>query len=139
MKPSACVFCAIAQGELPAHRVAETDAFLAFLDTRPVFDGHVLVIPRAHVPDFAALAPEAIGPFFALGQRVALAQEHGLGAEGAFVGMNHRISQSVPHLHLHIVPRRKGDGLRGFFWPRHTYASEAAAADIAQRIRLAVG
>jgi histidine triad (HIT) family protein len=130
-----CLFCAIATDGAPAHRVAETAEAVAFLDARPVFDGHVLVVPRAHVPDFTALPAGELEPFFGLAQRVVGALERGLGADGAFVALNHRVSQSVPHLHLHVVPRKKGDGLRGFFWPRHKYDSEAAAEAIAARIR----
>jgi histidine triad (HIT) family protein len=133
-----CPFCAIVSGEAPAHRVAETAANVAFLDARPVFEGHVLIVPRGHVTDFTSLAAAAIDPLFSLGQRVARALEVGIGAEGAFIGLNHRISQSVPHVHLHVVPRHKGDGLRGFFWPRRKYESEEAAAAIAARIRAAL-
>ena len=132
---ASCVFCAIVSGEVSAHRVAEEVDVIAFLDVRPVFEGHVLVVPRVHVVDFTALPTEALGPLFQLGQRVARALESGLGADGAFVALNHRVSQSVPHVHLHVVPRRKGDGLRGFFWPRRKYASEEAAEAVAARIR----
>lgn len=133
-----CVFCAIVAGDLPAALVAETPGAIAFLDTRPVFKGHVLVIPRAHVPDLVALPEADLGPLLALARRLAAAQEQALGAEGAFLGLNHRISQSVPHLHLHVIPRRKGDGLRGFFWPRVKYASDAEAAEVAGRLRAAL-
>lgn len=129
-----CVFCAIAAGAKPALRVAETDAALAFLDARPLFPGHVLVVPRAHVDTLLDLEPAAIGPLFALVQRVARAVETGLGADGVFVANNNRVSQSVPHLHVHVIPRRKKDGLRGFFWPRHPYANDEEA----ERVRATI-
>jgi histidine triad (HIT) family protein len=124
---SACVFCAIAAGETEAAFVAEEERFIAFLDVRPVFIGHVLVMPRAHVDTLGDLAHEDIAPLFALAQRVMRAQEEALGADGTFVATNNKVSQSVPHLHVHVVPRKKGDGLRGFFWPRQKYADEGPA------------
>ncbi len=130
-----CVFCAIAAGDLPAHVVIDEPELLAFLDTRPVFKGHVLLIPRVHVGTFPELPAEKLEPFFAMGQRLTVAVEEGLGAKGAFVALNNKVSQSVPHLHLHVVPRTKGDGLRGFFWPRTKYASEDEAAEYAKRLR----
>src|SRR4029450_1127997 len=97
--------------------LSEAD-FFAFLDHRPVFKGHVLVVPRAHVETLGDLEPSAVGPFFTVVQRLSTAVEKGLAAGGTFVALNNRVSQSVPHLHVHVVPRTKGDGLRGFFWPR---------------------
>ncbi|MDR7279282.1 HIT family protein [Catenuloplanes atrovinosus] len=129
-----CVFCAIVAGTTPATVVADTPDGVAFLDTRPVFKGHVLVVPRPHVPVLTDLDPAAVGPFFQLVRRLAAAVEGGLGAGGTFVAMNNRVSQSVPHLHVHVVPRTKGDGLRGFFWPRTRYSSAEEASGYAGRI-----
>ncbi|GAB7040466.1 MULTISPECIES: HIT family protein [Catenuloplanes] len=129
-----CVFCAIVAGTTPATVVADTPDGVAFLDTRPVFKGHVLVVPRPHVPALPDLDVSLLGPFFALVQRLSVAVEAGLGAGGTFVAMNNRVSQSVPHLHAHVVPRTRGDGLRGFFWPRTRYTSPAEAEDFAARI-----
>jgi histidine triad (HIT) family protein len=114
--------------------VLRTSDVCAFLDARPVFKGHVLVVPRRHVPDFADLAAEEIAPLFGAVQRVVRAQAIALSAQGSFVAVNHRISQSVPHLHVHVVPRTRGDGLRGFFWPRLRYDSDAERDAIAARI-----
>jgi histidine triad (HIT) family protein len=135
---AACVFCSIVAGALPAHRVLEDDAFVAFLDARPVFPGHTLVVPRIHRGALADLAQGELGPLLGHGQRIAAAFGPALGADGTFVALNDRVSQSVPHLHLHVVPRRKGDGLRGFFWPRHKYASPEEAEGLARRIRAAL-
>ncbi|MGW0432982.1 HIT family protein [Micromonospora sp. NPDC003197] len=133
-----CVFCAIVAGSASAFRVADEPGGVAFLDTRPVFRGHVLVVPREHVETLGELpAPELPG-YFGLVRRVALAVEAGLGTGGTFVAINNRVSQSVPHLHTHVVPRTKGDGLRGFFWPRHRYADDAEAVDYAARIAAAL-
>jgi histidine triad (HIT) family protein len=131
----ACVFCEIVGGERPAHRVLEDDACLGFLDARPVFAGHVLLIPRTHYETFADLPSGLVEPLFANAQRLARAVEAGLGADGTFVAMNNKVSQSVPHLHVHIVPRKKKDGLRGFFWPRQKYSNEEDAARVAALIR----
>jgi histidine triad (HIT) family protein len=133
-----CVFCAIVAGAKPAFVVADTSDGLAFLDTRPVFKGHVLVVPRPHVAVLPDLPVPAVGPYFTLVQRLAVAVEAGLGAGGTFVAMNNRVSQSVPHLHTHVVPRTKGDGLRGFFWPRTRYSSDDEAAEFASKIRKAL-
>jgi histidine triad (HIT) family protein len=133
-----CAFCEIAAGRVAAARVLEDEGHVAFLDHRPLFPGHVLLVPRAHVETLVDLPPDAVGPLFADARRIAAALERGLGAEGSFVAINNRVSQSVPHLHVHVVPRRKGDGLRGFFWPRTKYASAAEAEDVAERIRSAL-
>jgi len=133
-----CVFCSIVGGEIPASFVLRDTAACAFLDARPVFKGHVLVVPPAHVEDFHALSSSEMGPFWSAVQRVSRAVEAGLQAHGTFVAVNNKISQSVPHLHAHVVPRRKGDGLRGFFWPRTTYESDAEREDFAARIRAAL-
>src|SRR5690242_496734 len=114
----ACVFCEIVQGDRPAHIVLDTPDAMAFLDTRPLFEGHTLLVPRAHVETLPDLPAESVGPFFTHAQRLAAAMETSLGSAGSFVAMNNRISQSVPHLHVHVVPRNRKDGLRGFFWPR---------------------
>ena len=103
----------------------EDEISVGFLDHRPVFHGHTLLVPRTHVPLLADLPTALVGPFFTNVQLLARVMETGLGAEGSFVAVNNRISQSVPHLHVHVVPRRRQDGLRGFFWPRQRYASEA--------------
>lgn len=129
-----CLFCAMASSDPPAHVVASTPATFAFLDHRPVFKGHVLVVPRAHVATLADLPAADIGPFFLEVRRLAIAVESGLAAGGTFVALNNKVSQSVPHLHVHVVPRTKGDGLRGFFWPRTKYASPDEAAAYAAKI-----
>lgn len=119
-----CAFCAIVAGTEPADVVVETADAIGFLDRSPLFAGHVLVVPRIHVGVLAELT--GVGPFFELVQRVSEVMPTALGAQGSFVGMNNRVSQSVPHLHVHVVPRTKGDGLRGFFWPRRKYAAGEA-------------
>jgi histidine triad (HIT) family protein len=129
-----CIFCGIVRGEIPASVVLQDGAVCAFLDMRPVFKGHVLVVPTAHVDDFHALPTAEMAPFWTAVQRVSRAVEAGLEAHGTFIGVNNKISQSVPHLHAHVVPRRKGDGLRGFFWPRTTYESDAEREAYAARI-----
>ena len=133
-----CVFCAIAAGDVPASMVSRDDDVAAFLDARPLFKGHVLVVPRAHIPTLSDMPPAAFGPLFAAVQRISRAIEAGLGADGTFVAMNNKVSQSVPHLHVHVVPRKKKDGLRGFFWPRVPYTDEAEREDFAARIRAAL-
>jgi len=135
---SPCPFCAIVRGEIPAAFVLREEGVCAFLDTRPVFKGHVLVIPAAHVDDFHTLPASEMGRFWSAVQRVSRAVEAALGADGTFVAVNTKISQSVPHLHAHVVPRRKGDGLRGFFWPRTKYDSDAEREEYAGRIRAAL-
>lgn len=135
---ASCVFCGIVAGGTPAFRVVDEPAGVAFLDTRPVFKGHVLVVPRPHLVALADLPVEAVGDYFALVRRVSVAVETGLGSGGTFVAVNNKVSQSVPHLHTHVVPRTKGDGLRGFFWPRHRYDSDEEAADHAARIAAAL-
>lgn len=134
-----CTFCAIAAGDLASHTVLSDDDFVAFLDTRPVFKGHTLLVPRTHVVTLPDLQPDLRDPFLAHAQRLATAMVEGLGAQGSFVAMNNTVSQSVPHLHCHVVPRTKGDGLRGFFWPRTRYADDAEAADYAERLTSALG
>ena len=133
-----CAFCAIVTGEQTAEVVLEEACCVAFLDRRPVFPGHCLLVPRAHHETLADLPADALAPVFTAAQRLASAVETGMDAEGTFVALNNRVSQSVPHLHVHVVPRRRGDGLRGFFWPRHPYASEEDMAATAERIRVAL-
>ena len=133
-----CVFCAIAAGELPAPIVFEDEKTLAFLDHRPVFPGHCLLIPREHHETLADLPKKLIEPFFSNAQLLSKAVELALEAQGTFVAMNNRVSQSVPHLHVQIVPRRKKDGLRGFFWPRQKYQSEEEMELVQKAIRLAI-
>ena len=128
------MFCKIASGQAPAEVVLETDDLVGFLDLRPVFKGHVLLVPREHVVTLPDLPAALRDPFLAAGQRLATAMVDGLGAQGSFVAMNNTVSQSVPHLHLHVVPRTKGDGLRGFFWPRTKYA-DGEAGEYAARLR----
>jgi len=116
-----CTFCNIIRGEVSSDRVFEDEFSLAFLDHRPVFPGHCLLVPKQHIPTLNDLPTELVGPLFANVQLLVLAVEQGLLAEGTFVAINNRVSQSVPHLHIHVVPRRKKDGLKGFFWPRQSY------------------
>jgi histidine triad (HIT) family protein len=134
-----CVFCGIVSGEVPAFVVADEADGMAFLDARPVFPGHVLVVPRSHIETLGDLPDSSLAPFFGLVRRIAVAVEAGLGAGGTFVAINNRVSQSVPHLHAHVVPRTKGDGLRGFFWPRRKYASDDEATAYRDKIKLALG
>ncbi|MGN6244610.1 MAG: HIT family protein [Motilibacteraceae bacterium] len=126
-----CPFCAIVDGSSPAQVVLDEPGFVGFLDVRPVFPGHVLVVPREHVEVLADLPAQQLGPLFDAVRRVGLAVEKGLGAQGTFVAVNQKVSQSVPHLHVHVVPRTKGDGLRGFFWPRHRYPADGTPGDAA--------
>jgi histidine triad (HIT) family protein len=132
-----CVFCSIISGETPADVVLDERDFLAFLDARPVFKGHALLVPRAHVVTLLDLPASLRDGFLAAAQVLASAVVEGLGAQGSFVAMNNVVSQSVPHLHLHVVPRTKGDGLRGFFWPRTRYA-DGESAEYADRLRAIV-
>ncbi len=129
------IVCAIAAGHLDAEVIHRDDAFIAFLDHRPVFPGHVLACPVAHIADLNGLDPSLLGPLLGLGQRVSLAQQSALGADGNFVALNNIVSQSVSHVHLHIIPRRRHDGLRGFFWPRQRYA-DGQAAEVAAALRV---
>ena len=133
-----CLFCDIAAGKLDADLVFEDDDVIAFLDHRPLFHGHVLLIPRDHVPTLADLAVEDLPSFFRTAQILERAVKRGMQAEGSFVAINNIVSQSVPHLHVHIVPRRKKDGLKGFFWPRTHYASERERRETVDKIRNAL-
>jgi len=134
-----CSFCAIIAGGSADDQVVYADAdVVAFLDHRPVFKGHTLVVPREHVVTLAELPDSLLLPVFSVARRVAAAMEAGFGADGTFVANNNRISQSVAHLHVHVVPRHRKDGLRGFFWPREKYASPEEAAEVAERVRAAI-
>lgn len=135
--PAACLFCEIVAEKQPAARVFEDEHVVAFLDHRPVFFGHTLIVPRVHHATLADLPTELLAPLFSVAQRMSRAVEVALEAGGSFVAMNNRISQSVPHLHVHVVPRRRGDGLRGFFWPRTRYASNEEMLETAARIATA--
>jgi histidine triad (HIT) family protein len=134
-----CTFCAIVGGRSPAHVVLDEPDVLAFLDVRPLFPGHTLLVPRRHLEVLADLPPELIGPYFEAAQRLSRAMESVLGAAGSFVALNNKVSQSVPHLHTHVVPRNPKDGLRGFFWPRTRYADDDEAAAVAARLRAGLG
>jgi histidine triad (HIT) family protein len=129
-----CLFCGIVAGTVPAFRVVDRPEGVGFLDIRPVFKGHVLIVPRPHVDHLVSLPAELLPGFFALVQEVAAAVPAALESQGTFVAMNNVVSQSVPHLHAHVVPRTKGDGLRGFFWPRTKYASDSEAVGFAEAI-----
>lgn len=134
----ACVFCSIVEGAVPAHVVLDDPVAVAFLDTRPLFPGHVLVVPREHHETLTDLPAELVGPLFERIQRMAGAVQAAMGAAGTFVALNNTISQSVPHLHAHVVPRNRRDGLRGFFWPRTAYRDDAHASGVAASIRAAL-
>lgn len=124
MAAGGCSFCAIARGERAAPVVYEDGQTLAFLDHRPVFVGHTLLIPRTHHETLPDLPTELLPPFFVAARLLAVAVRDAMDAHGTFVAINNSVSQSVPHLHVHVVPRRRKDGLRGFFWPRTTYRDQ---------------
>lgn len=130
-----CLFCAIVEGAEPAHVVLETDDTLAFLDIRPLFPGHTLLLPKEHHETLIDLPEALLAPLFSQVQRLAGAMETAFGAAGSFVAVNNRVSQSVAHLHVHVVPRNRKDGLRGFFWPRTRYASPDEAEAVAAKLR----
>jgi len=133
-----CVFCSIVAGDVAADLVLDEPDLVAFLDRRPVFKGHVLLVPRQHVDTLLELPADLHATLLGAAQRLAAAVVEALGAQGSFVAMNNVVSQSVPHLHVHVVPRTKGDGLRGFFWPRTKYDSDAEAEEYAGRLRVAL-
>lgn len=133
------MFCGIVAGSVPAFKVVDSPEGVGFLDLRPVFKGHVLVVPRVHVVTLPDLPPDLLPGYFGLVQRVAAAVPAALGSQGTFVAINNVVSQSVPHLHTHVVPRTKGDGLRGFFWPRHRYDSDEEATSIAALVAKQLG
>ena len=133
-----CVFCGIVAGEVAAHLVLDDPDIVGFLDARPVFPGHTLVVPRVHRDTLLDVPADELPALFGAVQRVAAALPVALGSTGSWVSVNTVVSQSVPHVHVHVVPRTKGDGLRGFFWPRTRYRSDAEAADVAARLRAAL-
>jgi len=133
-----CTFCSILRGDLGAEIVFEDGATAAFLDHRPLFPGHCLLVPRTHLATLAELSPELAGSLFANAQMLAGCVERALEAQGTFIALNDKISQSMPHLHIHIVPRRRKDGLRGFFWPRNGYADDGEPARVAAAVRAEV-
>ena len=135
MASLACVFCKIVEGTLEAPIVFEDESTLAFLDHRPLFHGHTLVIPKKHFETLTDLPPIMISPFFRRVQMLSRAIEVAMDAEGTFVAMNNRVSQSVPHLHVHVVPRRRKDGLKGFFWPRTKYSDKQQLNEVQSRLR----
>jgi histidine triad (HIT) family protein len=134
-KADNCAFCKILQGVEPADVVYEDEVSLAFLDRRPLFPGHVLLVPRTHYETLGELPRELISPLFANAQLLSVAVEKAMNAEGSFVALNNRVSQSVPHLHVHVVPRRRKDGLRGFFWPRQPYPDEQSIEEVKEALR----
>jgi histidine triad (HIT) family protein len=133
-----CRFCQIATGDEPSHVVFEDEHMLAFLDNRPLFPGHSLLVPRDHYETLADLPDELVGPLFASARLLSVAVPKAMRKPGSFVAMNNVVSQSVPHLHIHVVPRKPKDGLRGFFWPRTKYDSEDQMREVAERVRRAV-
>ena len=138
MPAQECTFCRIARGELAAHIVHADDANVVFLDHRPLFAGHCLVIPRAHLETLLDVPEGAVGSLFLLVQRVSRAVEQAAGADGFFNAVNNRVSQSVPHLHVHVIPRRKKDGLKSFYFPRYTYSGEEEMAQVRDAIAAAL-
>lgn len=133
-----CLFCRIVSGEVAATIVYEDDLSLAFLDHRPLFPGHTLLVPREHVETLGDLPKKIVGPYFEAAQLLSRAVESAMDAEGTFVAMNNRVSQSVPHLHVHVVPRRKKDGLKGFFWPRTKYKADEEMEEVKKKITAAL-
>jgi histidine triad (HIT) family protein len=133
-----CRFCQIVAGDQSAHLVFEDERTIAFLDNRPLFPGHSLLVPRDHHERLADLPDELIGPLFGNARLLSVAVPDAMGKPGSFVALNNVVSQSVPHLHVHVVPRKPKDGLRGFFWPRTKYESEDQMREVAERVRAAV-
>ena len=138
MSEASCVFCRIIRGEIEAARVYEDERILVFLDNSPLFPGHCLVCPKEHHELLTDLPDDLLAPVLGTSRLVARAVEHGLGAEGSFVALNNRISQSVPHLHMHVIPRRKGDGMKGFFWPRRPYRDKDEMRTTQERLQAAL-
>jgi histidine triad (HIT) family protein len=133
-----CAFCKIVRSESQSYNVFEDDLTLAFLDRRPLFPGHCLLIPKSHYETLIDLPASLVAPLFQNAQLLARAMEQGLQAEGTFVAINNHISQSVPHVHIHIVPRHKKDGLKGFFWPRQHYQDESAILSVQNALLTAI-
>ena len=138
MTSESCVFCKIAQGSISAETIYEDGDCIVFLDSGPLFAGHCLVCPRQHYDTLMDVPPELLRPLFQNVQMIARAVETGLGAEGSFVAVNNRVSQSVPHLHVHVIPRRRKDGMKGFFWPRRPYRDQEELQETANTLRRAV-
>jgi histidine triad (HIT) family protein len=134
-----CRFCRIIAGDEAAHLVFEDEHTLAFLDNRPLFPGHSLLVPRDHYETLADLPDDLVGALFANARRLSVAVPKSMGKPGSFVALNNVVSQSIPHLHVHVVPRKPKDGLRGFFWPRTKYSSEEEMRSVAEQVRRAVG
>jgi histidine triad (HIT) family protein len=130
-----CLFCRIASGAAPAAVVFEDESSLAFLDHRPLFPGHCLLIPKNHYADLHDLPADSVAPLFSTARTLCRAVEQAMAADGSFVAINNHVSQSVPHLHIHIVPRKHRDGLRGFFWPRGKYRSDEEMEAVRRSIR----
>ena len=135
---SDCIFCRIISGAIPADIVWSTEHCVVFLDAKPLFPGHVLIVPRQHYETLSDLPETEIAPLYGCVQKVARVMESALGAEGSFTCNNNKISQTVPHLHVHVMPRRKGDGMRGFFWPRHDYTGDSHRAEVVEKLRKAL-
>lgn len=133
-----CTFCKIIEGDISAHVVFDDDTCLAFLDHRPLFPGHCLLIPKQHIGTLVELQPPLLEPLFATARILAGAVEVAMQAQGTFVAINNKVSQSVPHFHIHVVPRRKKDGLRGFFWPRNPYRDDAHMIEVREKLRRTV-
>ena len=133
-----CLFCGIIKGEVSASVVFEDNTCIAFLDHRPLFPGHCLLVPRSHFETLSELPKDLVAPVFENVQLLAQAVEIALAAEGSFVAMNNRVSQSVPHLHVHVVPRKRKDGLKGFFWPRNKYENDEQIVDVQKAIQAAI-
>jgi histidine triad (HIT) family protein len=133
-----CIFCKIIAHEIPGEIVFEDDISIAFLDITPLFPGHVLLTPKCHAQTLTDLPAESVGPLFLNAQKLTRAVETAMGVPGSFIGINNRVSQSVPHLHIHIVPRKPKDGLRGFFWPKNPYSSPEHLKETAEKIRAAL-
>jgi histidine triad (HIT) family protein len=133
-----CAFCRVVEGAEAGHVVFEDEISIAFLDHRPLFHGHSLLVPRRHLETLADLPDELVGPLFANARLLARAIPEAMGKPGSFVAVNNVVSQSVPHLHVHVVPRKPKDGLRGFFWPRTKYKSEDQMREVATTVRAAV-
>jgi histidine triad (HIT) family protein len=133
-----CLFCRIITGDIASYTVLEDDVTLAFLDHRPLFPGHCLLVPKAHHGTLIDLPTALLTPLMANAQLLARAVEHGLEAHGSFIAINNRVSQSVPHLHIHVVPRRRKDGLKGFFWPRQRYKDEGSMVAVQQTLQRAI-
>jgi len=137
-KEGNCAFCEIVKGNVPRHIVFQDYVSIAFLDRRPVFPGHCLLVPKEHYETLSDLPGELVAPLFENAQLLVKAIQSGLGSQGSFVAINNKVSQSIPHLHIHVVPRRSGDGLKGFFWPRQSYQSEQQMTDISNSIIQAI-